>query len=291
MNKIEFYKNRSLEDRISTSVEFIRQNGKVLYMMILIPAIPLALIQGYFGQGYFTSAFDFQHIGNPYEILYNAGAYGGISLLLGLIVQAITAAVMNGYQGGYLIKETKLKDLRSEIFSNMGKIFLVGLVIGLLVVGGAVLFSLLVVVLTMISKVLMIICIILLFIGVFVLAVPLSLAVFPALFQGASIGESIKKGFTLGYKNWGSTFLTILIAGAISGVVSYTFMLPNMIWSILHVNESWSVVSYILNTISAFAPAFVGPVSFIFLAFQYFSVTEQSEGISLQSKIEEFDKL
>ena len=295
MDKIEFYKNRSLDERFSASAGFIRQNGKVLYKMILIVAVPFALVMGYFGQGYVSSVMNFRSLANPYELGYSMGSYFLLYLLFMLVLQGTTAAVMNKYQEGLLSKETKLKELGSKIFSNMWKIFLVIFLLVLIIMGISVLFGLFFGFLTVLSRGLAIIATIIFILAFVALFPPMSLTIFPILFQGASVGTSVKKGFTLGCRNWGSTFVTILIVGIVTAVATYTFTLPNTIWGLFHPAEfaefGSGILSYSLITLSSFAPAFVTPISFIFLAFQYFSILEKSEGISLQSKIEEFDNL
>jgi Zn-dependent M28 family amino/carboxypeptidase len=104
------------------------------------------------------------------------------------------------------------------------------------------------------------------------------------------VGTSIKKGFILGFKNWGSTFAMIIVLGVATVVISFVFGLPYTIWTLTHLGQS-DAVSYILGGISSLSEAFVTPLVFVFLAFQYFSIAENEEGISLQSKVEEFDNL
>ena len=46
--RIEFYKNRSIGERFSVAIDFLKQNWKALYKNILIGGLPLAIIMGYF---------------------------------------------------------------------------------------------------------------------------------------------------------------------------------------------------------------------------------------------------
>jgi len=117
---------------------------------------------------------------------------------------------------------------------------------------------------------------------------PLYLVRFPALFQEESTMGSIKKGFRLGFKSWGTTFVTILVVGIVSGIISGVLGLPLILYAYFGTSE---IISYVLSCLMSLGTAIVTPLAFVFFAFQYFSVAEQSEGISLQSKIEEFDNL
>jgi len=130
----------------------------------------------------------------------------------------------------------------------------------------------------------------LLIFGLIAVLPPLSLIIFPSLFRGASVWESISKGLGIGFKNWGSTFGVLFIVGLMSVVVSYLLELPPQFWMLFHPGQT-GVVLYLLTILSSLASVFVTPFLFVFLAFQYFSITEKEEGISLQNKVDEFDNL
>ena len=296
MDKIEFYKNRSLSERFSAAAGFIRQNWKVICKVVLIPAIPLAILQGYFQQNYFSASMEItKYALNPTAILADAGLFFLVSIVYALFLYAISGAVMSQYDAGLLSRDTSLKDLKEKIFSNLGKLFLVSLLLVLMFIGVYLVFLLIMVVLGMISKVLMALGIVLMVVAIFAILPPMLLTFFPAVFQGASIGKSVKKGMQLGFKNWGSTFAIFIIVGVALGVISLILMLPYLIWVMLGVfgsgGISGGILPYCLSMLSSLASAFVTPLTFIFFAFHYFSIAEKEEGISLQSKIEEFDTL
>ena len=300
MENIEFYRNRNLGERLSVAGEFIRREWKILYKLILIPAIPLALVVGYFQHNFFSDYFDF--IGNLYSgngNLYGMVGFMGLfllaSLLITLVLTAISGAVMSRYEEGLLTKETTLKDLKRKIFSNMNNLFFVGLTTMFLFVLAIVVFFLIIIMPAYIlpGAAAAIIGILLLFIVLFAILPPLSLVFYPALFQNASVWQSIGKGFRLGFKNWSSTFVILIIVGLITGAISLILQLPYTIFLTVQKIQHWDldIVSYALSCLSSIGSAFVMPLSFIFLAFQYFSITEKDENISLLSKIEEFDNL
>jgi hypothetical protein len=166
---------------------------------------------------------------------------------------------------------------------------LIGLVLALIGIVAYIAMVLVTVLLALIYKPLAILVAVLLGAAIVAVLPPLYLVRFPAFFQEASTMDSIRKGFRLGFKSWGTTFLTILIVGLVSGVISAILGLPYIIWLII--GGQSEIVSYVLSCLLSLGTAFVAPLTFVFLAFQYFSVAEQTEGISLQSKIEEFDNL
>jgi len=213
-----------------------------------------------------------------------------VAALFAITLSAMTGAIMSRYGEGLLSKETTLKDLSDKILSNMGKLVLIGLVMGLIVMFATILIVMLIILLGAVSNVLMVLGFTLLFVAVFAIIPPLYLIRFPALFQGESTMGSIKKGWRLGFKSWGTTFLTIIIVGIVSAVISAILAIPYSIWIATHLGQS-GVVSYTLSGISSLGTAFVAPLVFVFFAFQYFAVVENVEGTSLQEKVEEFDNL
>jgi len=289
MNNIEFYKNRNLGDRFSASAQFIRENGVILFKQIFIPALPLVIIQAFFLMKYTGLAVMFANGGYSASFFGYALLYFLFTALLSLYIPSMTGALMSKYEAGLLTRETKFGDLSNKMFSNMGKFFVIMLLIGLIGGGIAFVLALLWAGIAAISSVIAAIFAILLFVAICAILPPLALAYFPAFFQDAQAGASIKKGFSLGFKNWGTTFATILIAGLITAVISLLFYAPYLIWSLL--GGSIGILTYLFTLLASMGTIFVTPLTLIFLAFQYFSIVEKEEGISLQSKVEEFDNL
>jgi hypothetical protein len=113
---------------------------------------------------------------------------------------------------------------------------------------------------------------------------------FPAYFSEKRIWESIKVSYVLGFKNWGSLFVALLLAGVMSMIVSIIFSLPYEIVSLFTWGQV-NILTYILATLSAIGSVLAYPILFLIFAFQYFSIVEKEEGVSLQSQIDEFENL
>lgn len=296
MNKIEFYKNRSLGERFSASAAFIRQNWKVMYKIILIPSIPLALLQGYFQQDYsqfwanLPKLFDgdtswLSEISNN-----NSGISSLIALLFALVLSSISSAIMSRYEEGSLSMETSLQDLSSKIVSNMKKLFFIGLTLSVMGIVAVIPIGLIIGILFAAHlPVLAAIVVFLLIVAICAIIPFLYLARFPALFRGEPTMGSIRKGFRLGFKNWGSTYAMIIILGIATSVISLILGVPYTIYLLF--GQPTGVVAYILGSISWLGAAFITPLTFVFFAFQYFAIAENEESISLQAKVEEFDNL
>lgn len=228
---------------------------------------------------------DIESLASTFSNMGSNSLYSLLAGLLSLYIYGMSGALMSRYQEGFLTNETKFKDLSSKMFSNMGKMFLVGLVLFLITI--VVIFLLAFIMgLTIASgsDTIMIILMVVFFAAIFVLIPPLALSYFAAIYQGAGIWESIKKSFRLGFKYWGSTILVMIVIGIITAVISWIFELPLFF-------ARGGIIGYILALFASLGTLVATPITFVFLSFQYFSIVEKEEGISLQSKVEEFDDL
>ena len=285
-NRIEFYKNRSFGERLSAAADFLRQNWKIFLKNIMVPSIPFILLEAYFLPKYMEMVSALS-LGDTDAFASDGWAVLIIIMFLSLYLYAVSGALMSLYEEGNLTNETKWSDLSSKMFSNAGKLFLIGLavtlviiviatVIGFLFAGGG-----------------MVIGTLLIFVFMFVLIAaipPLSMIIYPAFFQGESTWSSIQTGFSLGFKNWGSTFGILFVSGIMASIVSYALGTPYQLWILFNPSEI-GVLTYVFAIFYALGSVLGAPFTFVFLAFQYFSITEKEEGISLKSKIDEFDNL
>ena len=294
--RIEFYQNRSLGERLSAAADFLRQNWKVFYKNILIPAIPFILLMAYFSS----------QVTETYSDIFSAIMRGDMSVLenynsspitslvslisglFSLYLFAMSGAILSLYEEGNLTEKTSWRDLSSKMFSNAGKIFLVNLALGLIMIVVVLVFVLLIVM--SFGGVLAGILSFILVVGLLAALVPMMLTIYPALFRGASTWGSIREGFRIGFKNWGSTFVILLIVGIMGLIIYFILNIPSGIVMLTSLGKV-GVVSYIFSIISTLGTVLVYPCLFVFLAFQYFAITEKEEGISLQNKIDEFDNL
>jgi hypothetical protein len=297
--KIEFYKNRTIGERFSVAGDFIRQNWKVLLKNIAYIGAPLALLQGYFSQsstqGLFTGLLSYNPAA-PYaniNWLHYSLLFPFSSLLL-LFLLSMTGSILNKYIKGSLTEETGWVDLKSQLFSFAGRIFLQGLILSLAVFAIAIIISVFAGLLSLGSFWTGIVIVILF--GILVLGfllfifIPLMLIPYPIFFEDASAWQGIKKGFRLGFKYWGSTFLTVLLGWLLSAAVSYILAMPYFIYILFNAGGN-SLLGYALAMLSSLIGIIVLPVLIIFLSFQYTSIIEKEEGVSLQDKIEGFDNL
>jgi hypothetical protein len=304
--KIEFYKNRTIGERFSAAGDFVRQNWKVLLKNIAYVGVPLALLQGYFMQNYMQGVFSNINLTNPYNPYANLNLVAYMftmlfSILLYLFLFSMTGAILNKYVKGSLTENTGWPDLKDKLFSFAGKLFLQGILLFLIILAISIVVAIVVAIVAFIlssfatgsfggTGILIALLFILIFGAVFLFISFLSLLPFPIFFENTSAWQGIKKSFKLGFRYWGSTFLTILLGSLLAGVVSYILAMPYVLYSIFNMGSD-GFIGHVLAMLTSLVIVIVYPVYIIFVGFQYTSIVEKEEGISLQEKVDEFDNL
>ena len=295
--RIEFYKNRSIGERLSVAIDFLKQNWKVLYKNILIGGFPLAIIMGYA----MSQQIEMQTINDLSKMLI----FYPVLLLAGLVnvvyMYSMTGAILHQYERNQLTESTGWNDLKNTFFQFAGKTFLITLIIYIALILIVAIFFMIFGV-SMYKSVfsdassgfLMGFFFIILLLGVTIALAPSFIMLyFPAYFSGKRIWESIKVSFSLGFKHWGSLFVAILLAIILIIIVYMVFSLPFQIASMFFMlkGSGANIFLYIFATLSAIGTLLSYPVMIVLFAFQYFSIVEQEEGVSLKSKMDEFENL
>jgi hypothetical protein len=303
--KIEFYKNRTIGERFAASGDFIRQNWKVLLKNIVYIGVPIALLFGYFLQNYMQGIFSSINlfgISSPYAlsgILIPLSGLMLFSILLYLFLFSMTGAILNKYVKGSLTENTSWADLKDNMFSFAGKLFLQGLLLFLIIAAVSIIIGIIIGIIVAVGGsfanpaligILTILFVILLYGAIFVFYPFLALLPFPIFFENASAWQGIKKSFKLGFRYWGSTFLTIFLGGLLTGIVSYILMMPYIIYSVFNMGTG-GFISYVLAMLTSLVFVVVYPIFVVFVGLQYTSIVEREEGVSLQDKVAEFDNL
>jgi len=293
-NRIEFYKNRSIGERFSVSVDFLKQNWKVLYKNILIGGLPLAIMMSYFlaQQMNVELAHDVSVFFIHYVFFFL------ISFLSMVYLYSMTGAVLYHYDRNQLSETTGWNDLKETFFRFSGKTVIISLSVYIPLIIFVVIFAAFSFVLGDFSSsgsqtlsIIVIIFFLILFIGGAIALTPsFTILYFPAYFSGKGNWESIKIAFKLGFKNWGSLFVTIILAGIVLYIIYMLFLLPFIFVAIFSMGQV-TIFTYIFALLPALAITMIYPIMSVIFAFQYFSIVEKEEGVSLQSRVSEFENL
>jgi hypothetical protein len=284
--KIDLYKNRNISERLAVAAEFIRQNWKVLLKNIGIIGLPFVLILGYC-RPHYAAALLLQH----FEMFFPAILFAITSFIAVLMFTALGGTILIHYERGTLNSQTGWKELKKNIFSLMGKALCIILLFSALI---AVLFLIIALFMALINgfeqQIITIMVTLLLLILIISLLPFLSICYFPAFFSKKNAWDSIKTACILGFRNWGSLFVSSILISVLLVIISLIFSVPYEIVSLVIQGEI-TAVHYIFAAVASFGTLLITTLSTIFLAFQYFSIVDKEEGISLQSQIDEFDNL
>ena len=293
-DKIEFYKSRSISERVSVAVDFLKQNWKVLYKNILIGGIPLAIILGYF----MVKQTNIEPISDLFIFFLYYSLLIIVSFVNFVYVYSMTGSVLLHYEQNQLTETTGWNDSKDNFFKLAGKTTLISLIIYIpIIVIAAIVFGIFGISVAassssgMVGSILLLIFFIIVLLGGFIAVAPsITMLYFPAYFSGKTNMESIKIAFSLGFKNWGSLFVAIILTGIVFSVIYMIFTAPFQILTLFSLGEI-NIISFILATLSALGTFLVYPVMTTIFAFQYFSIVEKEEGVSLQSQVSEFENL
>jgi hypothetical protein len=285
--KIEFYENRTLSERFLVTIDFIRQNWKILLKNTMYIGVPLIILYGFFLQNLLqetlTNINFLENYTNTY-LISNAGVVF-LSALLSLFFFSIVGSILNRYAKGSLTDGIGWSDLKSDVFPIMWKIFMQYLIIMLTFILLAALMGVLIYVFSFTSRFLSTILIALIFIAFFasmLIAFPVfSLAPYVVIFENSSAWQGIKKGFKAGFKHWGSTFLTVFLGGLFLFALYYILSMPYFVYSMLHMGGG-GLLGYILAILSSFALFIIYTIFYIFVSFQYTSIVAKDKSISSQ---------
>lgn len=291
--KIEYYKNRTIGERFSASVDFLKQNWKMLYKNILYGGLPLALILGFLMQYYMRG------VGNISDTDYGALSENILPIILlfpvswffASYISAVTGAIIILYDTDELKPDTGFREIWKTALPLIGKTMLITFLLAITIGIGCICLGMLIGFLgSAFGLFFTIILVIILGLATLAITPALSIVFFPAFFREFSATDSIREAFRLGFRHWASLFVTILLIGIIAYIVSIIFTLPSQILFIFSPGEI-SVWTFLLSTLASVGNLLVTPAVLVFLAFQYFSIVEEEEGISLQEQVDDFEKL
>lgn len=296
-NRIEFYKNRSIGERLSVALDFMKQNWKVLYKNILPGGLPLAIVMGYF--------LTQQLIGvetvlstEVFRFFLFYALFMLVAFMNFVYLYSMTGAVLFLCERNRLTPSTGWNDLKDKFFRFAGETFLITLIVTVFIIvitgiaGGIIGFSIAAFAASNSGSLFLFSLFFILLMGAFIAFAPsFTILYFPAYFSGKTSIESIKIAFSLGFKNWGSLFTAILITGIVFAIVYLVFSMPFQMMMLFTMGQQASIISYILAVLSAVGTMVAYPIMIVIFAFQYFSIVEEEEGVSLQSQMSEFENL
>ena len=303
--KIAMYVKRPFGEKLNASFDFLKENWKLLLKFVTYLLLPLCLVQALSLNGLMGGALEMSAGANDMVVpssLVAIGSYYGLYMLLCIIGTVMLTSLVYALIRVYNEREERLQGmtlsmLRPLLFRNMKRLFLMvaACVILVLLVGGVV-------------GVLVALSPFTLFLTVpfmFAFLVPLALLAPVYLFEDITLMGAFKKTFRLGFATWGGVFLISIVMGFIANVLQGVTMMPWYIATVVKyffavsdvggsevtVSAGYNFFLYLLAIIQAFGTYLAMIFSIVGLAYQYGHASEVVDSITVESDIDNFDKL
>ena len=305
--KVAMYVKRSFGEKLNASFDFIKENWKLLLKFITYLLLPVSLIQALSLNGLMGGALKISAVANTTAMaaspssLVGFMSYYGLYMLVFMIGTILLTSLIYAMIRTYNEREERLEgitlgSLKPLLFHNIKKLLILTL-FGIL----------LVLIVGVVIGVLAALSLFTLFLTIPVIiafTVPLALWAPIYLFEDITVMEAFKKTFRLGFATWGGIFLISLIMGIIANVLQSVTMMPWYIATLVKyffsmsdagsettVSAGYSFLLYLLGIVQA-CGAYVSMIfTYVGLAYQYGHASEVVDSVTVESDIDNFDKL
>ncbi|MDD3040266.1 hypothetical protein [Bacteroides sp.] len=302
--KIAMYAKRPFGDKLNAAFDFIKENWKPLLKFTTYLILPLCLIQALSLNGLMGGTLTMNTLANGNVENLDWMALAGFMTYYGLynmVGTAILSSLVYGLIRTYNEREDRLqgitlRELKPLLLRNIKRMFIL-IVVSVILVTLALIPVGILVALSLFTSVLIIPLLI-------AFSVPLALLVPIYLFEDIKIMDALRKTFRLGFATWGGVFLISLVMGIIASVLQGVTMVPWFIATLVKyffamsdtgstatVSIGYSFLLYILAIVETFGAYLSMIFTLVGLAYQYGHASEVVDSITVESDIDNFDKL
>ena len=306
--KIAMYVKRPFGEKLNASFDFIKENWKQLLKYATYLILPVCLLQAANFSGLMGGMTDLtvmQAAGgmgdDPLSVFGPSFAfnYAGLvffSFLGALLLTSLIYAMIRLY----IEREERLNgilfnDIKPLLLRNIKRLFIIGVFCSFL--------FLLAVIIIVLLAVLTPFTLLLTLPLLFAFAIPLALMAPIYLFEDISLMEAFRKTFRLGFATWGGVFLILIVMGLIAsvlqGIVSipwYIIYIVKMVFTMSDGGEAGSSVGlnfaqYLFSVLMLYGSYLSAIFTVVGLVYQYGHASEVVDSITVESDIDNFDKL
>ena len=276
--KINFRQQREFGDRISLTLNFLRQNFQPLGKALLVIAGPVSLVVGIIYSQFFDQVLSFQQGSEPdINEVVNSLSSASLAAMLSFLSVALVMTTTFEYQKLYMEREDlsdpiTVTEVWNQVVKSVGWIVLAIIVYAILVG-----------------------------LGLFVFVIPgIALTIYLALAFPLTVFERSNLAFSRSLKlvqnNWWSTFGFLIIISILQSIFGLVFQFPVLITSFfqaLHTidegafNKPDSLFSSVSYTISYLGGQLLYSLTAVALAVQYFHLVEKNEARGLVDRIDQ----
>ncbi len=308
---IEFHQARDFSRKMNATFEFIRQNFKPLGRSILViagpPVLIASLIIGSFMEEFLS--FTQRAATNPGQMEGVQNYFMSVSFWLQMLLMVVfltissimNLATINNYLLLYGEKQTNKIEV-AEVWERVRSTFwmyfstMFSFVFFAIIIYIVLLIP--VTILGAISPLLIFFGILIFFCGAIYVFFSVSLTFFIRAYEKSGFFEAIFRSFKLVRDKWWSTFGLIVVLYLIMMTVSYFFIMPWYVFtmvSALHTTSidtfqepslTWQVMTIIFFALYYLVQMILAALPNVGIAFQYFNLVEIKEATGLMSQIE-----
>lgn len=308
---IEFHQARDFSRKMNATFEFIRQNFKPLAKSILVIAGPPILVASLIIGSLMDEFLGFFQMAatNPGQMEWVEKYFMSVSFWLQILLMVVfltissimNLATINNYLLLYGEKQTnkiEVSEVWERVRSTFWMYFATMFFFVLLAIAVYIVLLIPMVLLSAISPALIFFGVVILLCGFFYLMVSASLTFFIRAYEKNGFFEAIFRSIKLVRNKWWSTFGLIVVLYLIMMTVSYIFMIPWYVVTIvttLHTTSidtfqepslTWQVMSIAFVSLYYLIQMILAALPNIGIAFQYFNLVELKEATGLMNQIE-----
>lgn len=306
--KIAMYAKRSFGEKLNASFDFLKESWRLLLKFTTYLLLPLCLVQALSLNGLMGGALSVSAMASSTAIVADPSSFMGFAIYYGLYVilymigSIVLTSLVYGLIRTYNEREERLEGvtlgmLKPLLFRNIKRLFVMtgACVLVVVIVGiiGGVAFALSPLTLLLVIPFFVAFC------------VPLALLAPIYLLEDISFMEAFRKTFRLGFATWGGIFLISLLMGVVAYVLQIVTMMPWYIATVVKyffamseaggsevtVSAGYSFFLYLLAIIQTFGAYLAMIFTLVGLAYQYGHASEVVDSITVESDIDNFDKL
>ncbi|WP_347159464.1 hypothetical protein [Pontibacter chitinilyticus] len=274
--KINLREERDFSEKLNATFRFIKLNFRPLLRVLLLYVTPVALTAGILSGLYQARLFRTLGSDKPYSTLGEYSFFNQVTSLhylltlffmfLGYVLVCLT---VYGFMVVYMDEETPVQPAAVWAHVKQNLVQALYSSIALAVVS---------------------------FLGIFLLGLGLYLGVVFSLFlivmvrEETGFVETLERCFHLIKGNWWATFGLLLMVGLIQGVFTWLTALPVGVVTLMRMFQIPGAESDLLlvvaSAISSVLGIYIYSLSAIALAFQYFNLVEQKDGLGLLTQVD-----
>lgn len=303
------YVKRPFGDKMNASFDFIKENWKPILKYITYLLLPFSLVQAlslnsFMGE-YMGLTLGIQQTGNDLNsilpMLPSLGLMYFFVILCYWIGSVLLLSLVYTLMKTYSTREGRLEGIMLGEFKPLLTHNLLQSLKATLFIGLLVLILILLIVLLAVLTPFTLLLTLPLFVAI---TVPLTLFVPIYLFEKVSLFEALRKAIRLGFATWGGVLLMGLVMGVIASILqgvmgtpwSVAFMVKNIFsmsdtGAAATVSVGYSFVLYLFAVLQCFGLYLGSVFSAVGIAYQYGHASEVVDSVSVESDINNFDKL